>query len=118
MSFDVVGDSSTVVALLLDAGPDGRWAADILAGARLLAPSLMMFEAGNIIRRHELAGLVSADQAVQAHVDLLALSIEQWPVRAPPRECGNCARISRPTTPATSPSPNSPTHRWSHSIDE
>jgi predicted nucleic acid-binding protein len=38
-----------------------------------------MFESSNIIRRHEMAGLVSADQAAQAHVDLLDLSIEQWP---------------------------------------
>lgn len=38
-----------------------------------------MFECSNIIRRHELAGLMSGDQAAQAHADLLALSIEQWP---------------------------------------
>ena len=38
-----------------------------------------MFEASNIIRRHELAGLVSSDQAAQAHADLLDLAIEQWP---------------------------------------
>jgi predicted nucleic acid-binding protein len=38
-----------------------------------------MFEVSNIIRRQELAGVVSADQAVQAHSDLLDLSIEQWP---------------------------------------
>ncbi len=79
MSFDAVCDASAVVALLLDAGPDGQWVADNLAGARLLAPSLVLFEASNIMRRHELARLVSADQAVQAHVDLLDLSIEQWP---------------------------------------
>lgn len=67
------------MALLLDDGPDGRWAVGQLSGARLLAPQLLMFEAGNIIRRQELAGVVSADQAVQAHADLLDLSIEQWP---------------------------------------
>lgn len=38
-----------------------------------------MFESSNIIGRHEMAGLVSADQAAQAHGDLLDLSIEQWP---------------------------------------
>ena len=38
-----------------------------------------MFEASNILRRHELAGLVSADQAAQAHIDLLDLPIELWP---------------------------------------
>jgi len=30
-------------------------------------------------RRHELAGLISADQAAQAHADLLDLAIELWP---------------------------------------
>ena len=64
---------------MLDSGPDGRWATSELSGAELLAPSLIRFEAGNIMRRHELAKLVSADQAAQAHVDLLELTIEQWP---------------------------------------
>jgi predicted nucleic acid-binding protein len=52
---------------------------DALAGADLVAPNLVLFETANIIRRHELAGLVSADQAVQAHADLLDLAMEQWP---------------------------------------
>jgi predicted nucleic acid-binding protein len=79
VSARVVCDASALVALLLDAGPDGRWATDALTGADIAAPSLVMFEAANIIRRHELAGLVSADQAAQAHADLLDLAIEQWP---------------------------------------
>ncbi len=72
-------DASAIVALLLDSGPDGQWVTDTVAGAGLLAPSLLMFESSNVIRRHELAGLVSADQAAQAHADLLALDIELWP---------------------------------------
>ncbi|MHB2022145.1 MAG: type II toxin-antitoxin system VapC family toxin [Mycobacteriales bacterium] len=75
----VVCDASAVVALLLDAGPDGRWAADALAGADLAAPSLFAFEAANILRRHELAKLISPDQAAQAHADLLDLAVEHWP---------------------------------------
>jgi predicted nucleic acid-binding protein len=75
----VVCDASALVALLLDGGADGQWVTDALAGADLAAPSLVGFEAANIIRRHELAGLVSADQAAQAHADLLALAIEHWP---------------------------------------
>lgn len=31
------------------------------------------------MRRQELAGLVSSDQAAQAHADLLDLAIEKWP---------------------------------------
>lgn len=79
MSIRAVCDSSAVVALLLDSGPDGQWAAEQLTGAHLLAPSLVQFESSNIIRRHELAGLTSADQAAQAHHDLLDLPIEHWP---------------------------------------
>jgi predicted nucleic acid-binding protein len=75
----VVCDASALVALLLDGGSDGQWASEALSGADLLAPSLVGFEAANIIRRHDLAGLVSTDQAAQAHVDLLDLAIEQWP---------------------------------------
>ena len=79
MSADAVCDSSAVVALLLDAGSDGQWATETLSGSRLAAPHLVRFEAANIMRRHELAGLVSPDAAAQAHSDLLDLSIEQWP---------------------------------------
>lgn len=75
----VVCDASALVALLLDGGPAGRFAAQALAGADLAAPSLVAFEAANIIRRHELAALVSSDQAAQAHADLLELEIEHWP---------------------------------------
>ncbi|MDP9821453.1 putative nucleic acid-binding protein [Nocardioides massiliensis] len=68
-----------MAAVLLDAGPDGRWATDALTGADLAAPSLLAFETANIIRRHELAVLITADQAAQAHSDLMELAIEQWP---------------------------------------
>jgi predicted nucleic acid-binding protein len=79
VSAPVVCDASALVALLLDAGPDGRWSAQALAGSELAAPSLVGFETANIVRRHELAGLISPDQAAQAHTDLLDLAIEHWP---------------------------------------
>lgn len=79
MRTQVVCDASAVAAVLLDEGPDGRWATAALAYADLAAPSLLPFEAANIIRRHELAGLITTDQAAQAHADLLDLAIEQWP---------------------------------------
>ena len=72
-------DASALVALLLDSGPDGRWAADALSGADIGAPALLGFECANILRRHELAGRVSSDQAAQAHADMLDLAIEYWP---------------------------------------
>lgn len=79
MNRRVVCDASALVALLLDAGPDGRWATAALTGAELIAPALAPFEVANIVRRQELAGRVSADQAAQAHADLLQLTVELWP---------------------------------------
>jgi len=75
----VVCDASAVVAVLLDGGAAGRWATDAVAGTELVAPSLLTYECANVVRRHELAGIVSADQAAQAHSDLLDLAIEHWP---------------------------------------
>lgn len=75
----VVCDASALVALLLDDGPDGRWVTQELHGADLLAPTVVGFEVANIVRRHELAGHVSPDQAAQAHADLLDLAVELWP---------------------------------------
>jgi predicted nucleic acid-binding protein len=91
----LVCDASAVVALLLDAGPDGQWVAEAVSGAKIAAPSLLAFECSNIIRRHELAGLISADQAAQAHADLLALPIEHWPYELlAPRVWGLRANLS------------------------
>lgn len=78
----LVCDASAVVSALVDSGPDGAWAAEHLAGSHLFAPAQMPFECANILRRHEQAGLISADQAIQAHVDLLALPVELWPYEA------------------------------------
>ena len=79
MTARVVCDASALVALLLDAGPDGRWVTDALTGGGLAAPALVQFEAANILRRHQLARLISPDQAAQAHADLVDLAIELWP---------------------------------------
>jgi predicted nucleic acid-binding protein len=79
VSASVVCDASAVVALLLDSGPDGCWATKALSRTDLAAPTLLSFEVANIIRRHELAGFVSPDQAAQAHADLLDLDVEHWP---------------------------------------
>ncbi|MEP7160783.1 MAG: type II toxin-antitoxin system VapC family toxin [Dermatophilaceae bacterium] len=79
MTQRVVCDASAVIAVLLDGGADGRWSTEALTGFDLAAPSLLAFEAANIIRRHELAGVITADQAAQAHADLLGLAVEEWP---------------------------------------
>jgi predicted nucleic acid-binding protein len=78
----VVCDASAVLAALLDSGSDGQWATARLAEADLFAPTLLPFECANVIRRAELSGTVSAEQAAQAHADLLDLAIELWPYDA------------------------------------
>lgn len=79
MTARLVCDASVVVAMLLDGGSEGVWAARTLAGSELATASLCRFEAANIIRRHEAAGLVGTDQAALAHVDLLDLPMTEWP---------------------------------------
>ncbi len=79
MTRRIVSDSSALVAVLVDAGPAGQWATAAITGTELIGPHLAVFEAANVLRRHELAGLIGRDQAVQAHADLLDLPIELWP---------------------------------------
>jgi predicted nucleic acid-binding protein len=79
LSGRIVCDSSALVAVLVDAGPAGRWATAAITGTELIAPHLAVFEAANVLRRHEVAGLIGSDQAAQAHADLLDLPIELWP---------------------------------------
>jgi predicted nucleic acid-binding protein len=79
VSTRVVCDASALTALLIDGGPDGGWATAALTDTDLAAPHLIAFETANIIRRHELTGLISSDQAAQAHADLHDLAIEHWP---------------------------------------
>lgn len=79
MSAHIVCDASALVALLLDSGTHGQWVTVTIAGSDLAAPNLLEFETANAIRRHELAGIISDEQAAQAHADLLDLTIEAWP---------------------------------------
>lgn len=75
----VVVDASAAVALLVDAGPDGRWAERVLARELLAAPHLMPVEVANILRRAAARGEISADAAALAHADLVALPVELFP---------------------------------------
>ena len=75
----VVVDASAVVAALVDAGSDGRWAESELALEGLAAPHLMPVEAANILRRAVLAGDLSADIAALAHDDLVHLRVDLFP---------------------------------------
>lgn len=80
MTERITCDASVLVAMLVDGGPAGLWATETLSVADgLLAPHLALFETANILRRHQLAQIITADQAAQAHADLLDLPIDLWP---------------------------------------
>jgi predicted nucleic acid-binding protein len=74
-----VADASALVAMLTDGGAEGEWSTNALSGVELLAPSVLPFEAANVLRRLELQRAVTRDQSAQAHVDLLDLDIDLWP---------------------------------------
>ena len=70
-----VVDSSVVVAGLVDNGPDGEWAADLLAAPTVIAPHLLPVEVNQILRRLVSAHLLSADVAALALDDFSDLAI-------------------------------------------
>lgn len=72
----LVVDASMVAAALVDGGPDGTWADEVLAHDQLAAPHLMPVEVANILRRAALSDDISADSATLAHADLLDLRVE------------------------------------------
>lgn len=78
----IVADASTVVAALVDGGPAGTWAADLLARAPITAPHHMPIEVANILRRAALSGDISRDTASLAHSDLGELRAHLYPYEA------------------------------------
>ena len=75
----IVIDSSVVVAALIDSGPHGNWAEEVLAGGLLQAPELVLAEATNIFRRLERAKLITTPEANAAQDDLMQLDVELFP---------------------------------------
>ncbi len=74
-----VVDSSVVVAALVDSGPGGGWAEEIVRGEPMVAPHIMPAEVANVLRRSAVAGLISDEIASQAYEDLRALRIDLYP---------------------------------------
>lgn len=69
-------DASTVVAALIDNGPDGQWAITQLREAsELIAPTIMPVEVSNVLRRLEASGKLEAFVAEQALADLRSLPV-------------------------------------------
>ena len=71
-----VVDASVLVAALVDVGPSGAWAEEILASGSLYAPELVSVEATHILRRLERAKQITTPEANAAHDDLMQLDIE------------------------------------------
>jgi predicted nucleic acid-binding protein len=74
-----VVDASVLVAATVDTGPEGLWAEQVLVDGPLAAPSLVLAEATNILRRLEAAGRLGRLEATAAQEDLLRLDIELFP---------------------------------------
>ncbi len=72
-------DASLLTAALIDSGPAGRWAEDVLARGSLAAPELVLVETSNVLRRLERARRISSLEASAAHRELLRLDVELFP---------------------------------------
>ena len=75
----IVIDSSVLVAALVDSGPHGDWAEEVLGIGLLLGPELVRAEATNIFRRLERGKLIATPEANSAQEDLMQLDIELFP---------------------------------------
>lgn len=75
----VVVDSSVLVAALVDTGPDGTWAENVVEGGSLCAPELAPVEVANVLRRLEVGRKITRMEAEAAYEDLMQLEIELFP---------------------------------------
>ena len=75
----VVVDSSVLVAALVDTGPEGAWAENVVQGGALYAPELAQAEVTNTLRRLELSKKITTLEADAAYEDLMQLEIELLP---------------------------------------
>jgi predicted nucleic acid-binding protein len=72
----LVVDASVVVALLVDDGPDGRWAESLVDGEFLVAPHLLPVEVSSTLRRLVRAEVVSDEVGSLAYHDLGRLRVD------------------------------------------
>ena len=74
-----VVDASVVVAWLVDGGPDGQWAEEVVLAGELIAPHHLPLEVANVLRRSVAAGTLGPETASLAHADLLDLPVALVP---------------------------------------
>jgi len=75
----VVVDSSVIVTALIDTGPDGVWAEEVIDDQVLYAPELVRVAATNVLHRLERAEQITTAEANGAQEDLTQLEIELFP---------------------------------------
>ena len=68
-----------VVSALVDTGPDGQWAEQLLQKNEIVAPSLLQVECTNVLRRLTTSGKIIDLDASMAHRDLMLLPISLFP---------------------------------------
>ncbi len=68
-----------VVSALVDTGPDGQWAEQLLQNNEIVAPSLLQVECTNVLRRLTTSGKIIDLDASMAHRDLMLLPISLFP---------------------------------------
>jgi predicted nucleic acid-binding protein len=73
-----VVDASVLVAALVDSGPHGSWAEEVIAAGALHCPELALVEAANILRRLERSKQISTAEANAAYEDLMQLNLEPY----------------------------------------
>lgn len=74
----VVVDSSVIVAVLIDTGPDDVWAEEVITDQVLYAPELVRVEVMSVLRRLERAEQITTGEASGAREDLTQIEIEQF----------------------------------------
>lgn len=75
----VIADASVLVAALIDSGPQGEWAEEVLASGELQAPALVHIAVAGTLRRLERARKLTTAEADAAYEDLLQLNLEPLP---------------------------------------
>jgi predicted nucleic acid-binding protein len=74
-----VVDASLLVAALIDNGPHGTWAEEVIVRGGLHAPEIARVETVNILRRLELAKQITGAEASAACEDFMRLPFELYP---------------------------------------
>ena len=74
-----VVDASVLAAALVDCGPEGTWAENVIAAGSLIAPELVLVETASVLRRLEAGRNISSLEATSAHRDLLRLDLQLFP---------------------------------------